>query len=257
MINYSNDCNQLARDCRILAHIFIGMERNAWAIHEMICQSAILKLQHRAEAAEKQAADAEYRCSEELVRRKATEIRAEKAAQRACDLESIVQQVCEERNLGRNEIACLKATRDVLQDSIARALEETEKLKHECRMAEERAEKAEAEARYSRQKKATRKAGALVKVDGKMLTMNELTELRLNEAERINERDGRRLEVSLKLLHRLDTECDLCTYACDTDDCSCDECRGDCKCRDCKHTLEGWSNWQFVGWDKVLQEYWP
>ena len=147
------DYKQLTSDCIECALAFDGCNLWTLAAHEMACLNAILGLLRRAEAAEKQAADAEYRCYEERSRKIATEIRAEKAEQRTRDLESIVQQVCEERDLGRKEIACLKATRDVLQDSITRALEETEKLKHKCRMAEERAEKAEAEARSARQKR--------------------------------------------------------------------------------------------------------
>lgn len=61
-----------------------------------------------------------------------------------------------------------------------------------------------------------------------------------------------RMDAIMKLLPKIDIGCELCSNVCDTSDCDCIECRVDCKCRHC-NSLDGQSNWQFVGWDKVLQ----
>lgn len=203
-MNYSNDCNQLARDCRILAHIFIGMGRNAWAIHEMICHSAILKLQRRAEAAEKQAADAEYRCYKERGRRMATEIRAEKVE-------------AEAENLRKAHIYMLVDGKELTITQLYDRLAET---KARCARLEEARENANE---------------AASKWEGQCKILEQ------------------RMDMVVKLLPKIDIGCKLCSNACDTNDYDCVECRVDCKCRYC-NSPDGHSNWQFVGWDKVLQE---
>lgn len=157
------DYKQLAIDCEEYASACHRSKLWALASHERACRDAILKLM-----SERYNLSVLYKETKKLYTD--SKFREEKEAQRAFDLESVMQQVCKERDLGRKEIVCLKATRDVLQDSITRALEEIEKLKHECRMAEERAKRAEAEARCARQ---------------------------TIEADRVLEREGRRLEADL------------------------------------------------------------
>lgn len=114
---------------------------------------------------------------------------------------------------------------------------------------------------------------ATFQVDGEEMTINQMAEryieikarcVRLEEArENANEAsskwEGRckileqRMDAIMKLLPKIDIGCELCSNACDTSDCDCIECRVDCKCRHCS-SPDGQSNWQFVGWDKVLQE---
>lgn len=166
------DYKQLAIDCGAMACICMGAGAENLAAHERACRDAIMELMAQVKAAEASANNTgkiadhwEFLYGEELGRRKATELRAEKAEQRACDLESMIQQGCEERDSARKEIVCLEATRDFLQDAIAKEIEERETLKARCarleeawenaneaaakweelfRMAEERAKKVEA-----------------------------------------------------------------------------------------------------------------
>lgn len=81
------DYKQLAMDCNTLSWAFEGaavdnkltVVADKMVAHERACRDAILNLVARAEAAEKRAASAEYRYGEEIGRRKAMEIRAERA----------------------------------------------------------------------------------------------------------------------------------------------------------------------------------
>lgn len=130
-----------------------------------------------------------------------------------------------------------------------------------------RAAKAEAEANN------LRKAHCYILVDGEELTISQLydrlvetkarcgrlEEARENANEAASKWEGQckileqRMDAIIKLLPKVDIGCELCSNACDTNDRDCVECRVDCKCRYC-NSPDGHSNWQFVGWDKVLQE---
>ena len=88
---------------------------------------------------------------------------------------------------------------------------------------------------------------------------DRLEEARENANEAASKWEGQckileqRMDAIIKLLPKIDIGCELCSNACDANVRDCVECRVDCKCRYC-NSPDGHSNWQFVGWDKVLQE---